>query len=69
MLTQQTGFSDWLQTDAGLLAFKTMEEALAGIEEIDAGYEYHCRVARELAEAFFDARKVLTDLIERALRS
>lgn len=69
VLTQQTGFSDWLQTGAGLLAFETMEEALAGIDEIDARYEHHCRAARELAEAFFDARKVLPDLIERALHS
>lgn len=68
VLTQQTGFSDWLTTGAGLLAFETMEEALAGMEEIDVAYEHHCRAARELAEAFFDARKVLTHLIERALQ-
>ena len=69
VLTQQTGFSDWLQTGEGLLAFTTIEEALAGIEEIDAHYGDHCRAARELAEAFFDARKVLPDLIERAFGS
>jgi hypothetical protein len=69
VLTQQTGFSDWLPTGAGLLAFETMEEALAGIEEINANYEHHCRAARQLAEEFFDARTVLTHLIDRALRS
>ena len=69
VLTQQTGFSDWLPTGAGLLAFETMDEALAGMAEIDANYEHHCRAARQLAESHFDARKVLTDLIERALRS
>ena len=69
VLTQQTGFSDWIPTGAGLLAFETMEEALAGLEEIDAAYEHHCRAARELAETFFGARKVLTHLIECALRS
>lgn len=67
VLTQQTGFSDWLPTGAGLLAFETMDEALAGMEEIDAAYEHHSRAARELTEAFFDARKVLTHLIERAI--
>ena len=51
VLTQQTGFSDWLQTGAGLLAFETMEEALAGIEEIDAGYEHHCRAARAISRS------------------
>ncbi len=69
VLTQQTGFSDWLGTGAGLLAFETIEEVLVGIEEIDAAYKHHCRAARDLAEEFFDARKVLTYLLERALRS
>ena len=66
VLTQQTGFSDWLETGAGLLAFETLEGVLAGMEEIDGAYESHCRAARELAEEFFDARKVLKHLIERA---
>lgn len=69
VLTQETGFCDWLPTGAGLLSFKTMEEVLAGIEEIDADYEHHCREARQLAEEYFDSRKVLTDLIERAFES
>ena len=69
VLTQQTGFSDWLPRGAGLLAFETIEEALVGLEEIDDAYDHHCRAARELAEEFFDARKVLTHLVERALRS
>jgi hypothetical protein len=68
VLTQQTGFSNWLPTGAGLLAFETIEETLAGLEEIDADYEHHCRAARELAEVFFDARKILTHLIEHALQ-
>ena len=69
VLTQQTGFSDRLPTGEGLLGFNTMEDVLAGIEEIDAHYDDHCRAARELAEEFFEARKVLTDLIERVFES
>lgn len=68
VLTQQTGFSDWLETGAGLLAFETLEDVLAGMEAIGGGdYAHHCRAARRLAEEFFSARKVLTNLIERAL--
>jgi hypothetical protein len=67
VLTQQTGFSDWLETGAGLLAFETFDDVLAGLEECDGDYERHCRAARELAEGFFDARKVLTSLVESAL--
>jgi hypothetical protein len=69
VLTQQTGFSDWLPTGVGLLAFDTIEEVVAGTKQIDADYEHNCRAARELAEEFFDARKVLPHLLERALRS
>lgn len=66
VLTQQTGFSDRIPTGAGLLAFNTPEEALAGIEEINRRYAFHCRAARELAEACFDANKILPALIEQA---
>jgi hypothetical protein len=67
VLMQETGFSDWLPTGAGVFSFATPEEALAGIQEINSRYEYHCRAAREIAEAYFDARKVLSELIERAM--
>jgi hypothetical protein len=67
VLAQETGFSDWLETGVGLLAFDTPEAVLAGMAEIDGDYARHCRAARTLAEEFFDARKVLPNLIERAL--
>jgi len=64
---QDTGFTDWLPAGEGVLAFSTPAEALAGIGEVNARYEYHCRRAREIVEAQFDARSVLTSLIERAM--
>jgi hypothetical protein len=67
VLVQETGFSEWMETGAGVLPFSTLEETLAGIEEINSRYEFHCRTAREIAEEYFDARKVLKRLIERAL--
>ena len=68
VLTEETGFSEWLRADGGLLAFGTLEEALDGIEEINRRYEFHCRAAREVAAEFFDARRVLSHLLERAFR-
>ncbi|HEV7902403.1 MAG TPA: hypothetical protein VGO96_01075, partial [Pyrinomonadaceae bacterium] len=67
VVTQETGFSAWLVAEGGLIAFNTPEEALACIEEINRRYAFHCRAAREVACEFFDARKVLTHLVERAL--
>jgi len=66
VLLQDTGFSDWLPTGAGVIPFSTPEEALAGIQEISSRYEFHCRAARAIVEAYFDARKVLPRLIECA---
>ncbi len=63
VLAQETGFSERLPTGRGLLGFRDMREAVAGVAEIDGNYEKHCRAARELAEAFFDSRKRLTELL------
>jgi len=69
VLAQETGFSAWLPAGAGLLHFSTLDEALAGIEEINRRYDFHCRAARDVAEEFFDARKILPRLIERAFNT
>jgi hypothetical protein len=67
VVVQETGFSDWLPVGAGVVPFSSPEEALAGIEEINSRYQHHCQAAREIAVEFFDARKVLPRLLEKAL--
>jgi hypothetical protein len=67
VVIQDTGFSDWLPTGAGVVAFNSSEEAIHGLMEINARYDFHCRAARAIAEEYFDARRVLSDLIERAM--
>jgi len=69
VVAQDTGFSDWLPTGAGIIPFNTPEEALAGIEDINRRYEFHCRAAREVAEEYFDARKVLRRLVDCAMNN
>ena len=63
VLVQDTGFSRNLPTGTGLLAFRTFDEAAAGAGQIASNYAHHCRGARELAEAYFDSRLVLTRLL------
>jgi hypothetical protein len=65
VLAQETGFTRFHPAGEGLLAFETLEEALAGAEEISGDYERHARAARALAEERFDSRKVLRRLLER----
>ena len=69
VLLQETGFSDWLKTGSGIIPFNTPEEAFAGIEEINNRFDFHCRAARDIAEEYFDMRKVLPALIECAMNS
>jgi hypothetical protein len=67
-LVQETGFSRWLESGSGVVPFATLDEALAGIEEITSRYELHCTAAREIAAEYFDASKVLERLLEDATR-
>jgi hypothetical protein len=67
VVLQNTGFSDWLETGSGVMAFNTPDEAVAGIEEINRRYDFHCRAAREIAREYFDACEVLPALIQHAM--
>jgi hypothetical protein len=63
-LVQDTGWSAHLPSGEGLLAFSTPEEALAGIDLINSRYDRHARRAVEIAREQFDARVVLTRLLD-----
>jgi hypothetical protein len=63
-LVQDTGFTRTYPVGEGLLAFSTVEEAVAGAESILGDYEHHRRAARALAEEWFDARVVLGRMCE-----
>ena len=59
MLAEDTGFSEHLPTGRGLLSFNDLEEAIAGVTEIDRNYPQHMRAARELAEEYLSSEKWL----------
>jgi hypothetical protein len=65
-VVQDAGFSDWLPTGRGLLAFQSPDEARAGVEAVLADPAGHARAAREIAVAHFDARRVLPAFLEQA---
>jgi hypothetical protein len=67
VVTEETGFSDWLPVGEGLFAFRSAGDACAAIHEVNCRYELHCQRAREIAEAYFDARKVLAQLVAQAM--
>jgi hypothetical protein len=65
VLTQETGFSRHYPTGEGLLTYSTLDEAVAGVEEITRRPALHARAARDLAEEYFDSDKVLGQLLEK----
>jgi hypothetical protein len=59
VLVQDTGFGRHLPVGEGLIAFRTLDEAVDGAERIVRDYEKQCRAARAVAEEYFDSDRVL----------
>jgi hypothetical protein len=64
VVVQNTGPSSVLPDGEGFLRFSAVEEAAEALATIEAGYERHCRAAREIAETRFDARTVLAGVLD-----
>jgi hypothetical protein len=67
VLVQDTGQRDWLPTGKGIVTFRDLDEAVAGLESINAGYRTHRSAARALAEQYFDAALVLPRFLDQAM--
>src|SRR5262245_21151848 len=64
VLAEDTGFSEHLPVGEGLIAFKTLSQALDGVAEIDRNYDHHSRAARRLAEEHLDSRICLPAMLD-----
>jgi hypothetical protein len=65
VVVQDTGFAACLPTGHGLIAFANLDEAARGIAAVERDYPSHQAAARELARTYFDAPRVLGDMLER----
>jgi hypothetical protein len=63
-LVQDTGFSEHLPHQRGLVAFQTLEDAVEKAEGIVDNYNAHAKAARAVAEEFFDSDVVLGRLLK-----
>jgi hypothetical protein len=68
VVVQDTGPSAYLPSGEGMFRFSTLREAVEALATINADYERHCRAAREIAAAYFDARQVLERILNVALK-
>ena len=66
VLVQDTGIGKHLPVGRGLITFSTIDEAVRGIQSINADYPGHCAAARKLTEERFAAPIVLQSILERA---
>jgi len=64
-VVQETGFSQVLPTGAGLLLWRTVDEAFDALMRVESDYRRHAETARAIAVEHFEDRRVLTALLER----
>ena len=67
VVVQDTGFSWNLPCGEGIIAFKSVDEAINGLQAISAQPLRHSCAARRIAEIHFNSRVVLTDLLEKSM--
>ena len=65
VITQDTTFSKFVPTGQGLFAYTSEDEALTAIEAIAKDYEQHSAMAAEIAREYFDAQRVVGDMLRR----
>jgi hypothetical protein len=66
-VVHDTGSNTWPPSGEGFFRFSTIDEAVAALHEIHSNYKRHPHAARELAEASFDAKRAVADIIDVAL--
>lgn len=63
VVMQDTGFVEHVGADAGILTFRTIDEAVAALERLEDDYLTHARNARRTAEEHFDGRELLSSML------
>jgi glycosyltransferase involved in cell wall biosynthesis len=63
VVVQDTGFSEFLPTGDGLLAFSDGAEAAQAVSDVASNYAHHQRAARDVARECFAADRVLGKLL------
>ena len=66
VVTQETGFSEVVPSGEGLLAFSTLDEAVAAVCAVAADWPRHARAARAIAEEYLGAEKLIGKMLDAA---
>lgn len=68
VITQDTGWSKFITSGIGLIAFSNISDAVCALKEVVAEPAKHSNAAREIAEEYFDSKKVLNSLLSHLNR-
>lgn len=66
VILQDTGFTEWLPSGEGVLAFSSPEQAAACLASVERNYRRHSEAALELAKKYFSHEVVLPRLLDIA---
>lgn len=64
VVTQFTGFEKFIPAGRGLVGFDDAASAAEALRAVDADYARHARAAREIAQGYFDANRLLDQIAE-----
>lgn len=67
VVVQHTGPSRFLPDRCGLFRFRDFDEAAQCLDAVVTDYDYQCRLARNLSEEYFNAKTVISRVLEKAL--
>jgi hypothetical protein len=65
VVVQDTGFSEIIPAEKGLLAFSDLDQAIQALNDVESNYKNHQSKAREVAAEYFDSKVVLRDMLNR----
>jgi hypothetical protein len=67
-VVQETGWTRFIPSGKGVIAFRTMEESVAGLEELAAHPDEHRAAAYEIAREYLAGDRVLPAMIDAIFR-
>jgi hypothetical protein len=63
VVVQNTGFDRVIPTGKGVVAFDSLEDAIAALSAVETDYDTHAKSAREIAAEYFDSNRVLKQML------
>jgi hypothetical protein len=65
VVTQDTGWSQFIPSGQGLFAFDDLPTAVASVEKVISDYQQQSLYAQQVAADYFDSNKVLQSLLNK----